>query len=136
MMEFFYNMELETESLSSSSSSAVCDKMVPIITLHTLADKYDAKALQSAAASAFKVGTDSHDYGLEFKDVAKLIDAYYPFCSTVMGAMSQAIINFILRVSPSHLKGKLLDKLVLQYGNLGGDLYLLGKAAGKLKVIG
>jgi hypothetical protein len=134
-MEFFYNMELETESVSLSANDTLCDKMVPIINLHTLADKYDAKFLQNAAASAFKVGTDSYHYPLDFKDVAKLVNAHYPFCSTVMGAMSQAIINFILRVGSVHVKNGLLDNLALQYGNLGGDLYLLGKAAGKLKVI-
>lgn len=133
MMEFFYGMDLERTPKSANVNNIIQDEIVPIVQLHALADKYDANILQKAAVLAFKTGTDKLAAGPAYDSLAKLIDAHYVTCPETMGAMSQAIVKYIYRFSGSyHLPDGSFDKLAAKHGNFGADLYLVGRASGKI----
>jgi hypothetical protein len=133
MMEFFYNMDLKTGSTISNINTHLENHAVPIIALHALADKYDAKALQEAAVVAFKSCTDDDMLSSPaFSAVAMLINAHYSGCSGALGAMGQAIVKYVFRVGSRYLRDGSMDKLVTQHAILGADLYLVDRASSKL----
>jgi hypothetical protein len=132
MMEFFYNMDIKTDSTFSNPNTHLKNHAVPIIALHALADKYDAKALQEAAVVAFKTCTKDMLTIPGFPAVAMLINVHYSGCSGVLGAMSQAIVKYVFRVGSCYLKDGSMNKLVVQHAILGADLYLVGRASSKL----
>ncbi|KAI4676464.1 uncharacterized protein J4E88_007382 [Alternaria novae-zelandiae] len=136
MMEFFYDMDLDVTTTPSVTPTGVNNiiknEMVPIIELHGLADKYDAKILQKAALVAFKTGIGVLHVVPAFEPLAKLINAHYSNCPGTMDAMSQAIVKYIYKMSANHLSQGLFNKLAAKHSNFGADLYLLGRADGKL----
>ncbi|KAI4608030.1 hypothetical protein J4E83_009213 [Alternaria metachromatica] len=133
MMEFFYGLDLERTPTSDNENEIIRDDIVPIVELHALADKYDANLLQKAAVVAFKAGTDELVSLPDWKSFEMLVNAHYLTCPGTMGAMSQAIVKYMYRISRSYfLWDGYFDKLAAKHGNFGADSYLVGRAGGKI----
>ena len=132
MMQFFYNMELKKPPRVENVDKFFKSDVIPLVALHAVADKYDAKSLQEAALIAFKSHTDELGYIPSFETLTILIHAYYSVYLGVMGDMGQAIVKHIFRTYTYPLKTGKYDALVVQYGNFGADLFLVGRATSKL----
>ncbi|KAI4690239.1 uncharacterized protein J4E84_004423 [Alternaria hordeiaustralica] len=133
MMEFFYNMDLKKSHPCYDIDKFVKTDVVPIISLHALADKYDAKILQETAISAFKTQTGRIRIHPAIETVHMLVHAYYSACSVVRSGMGEAIVQYIFKVNLYGLRNGEYGELCVQYSNLGADFYLVGIAGGELK---
>ncbi|KAI4934749.1 hypothetical protein J4E85_002607 [Alternaria conjuncta] len=133
MMEFFYNMDLKMSPPCYDIDKFIKTDVLPIISLHALADKYDAKILQETAISAFKTRTSKIRESPGIKTVHTLVHAYYSACSVVRSGMGEAIVQYIFKAPRYDLENGEYDKLCMQYSILGADFYLVGIADNKLE---
>ncbi|KAI4921243.1 uncharacterized protein J4E92_008232 [Alternaria infectoria] len=132
MVEFFYEMELKKSPPGRNTNSLFQSDVIPLIALHILADKYDAKILQKAAMVAFETRSEVSGSGPQLETTKMLIRAYYSVCPRVMGDIGQAIVKYIFRSYSDSLRNGNYNKLAVQYGNFGADLFLVGRANSKL----
>ncbi|KAI4639676.1 hypothetical protein J4E93_009030 [Alternaria ventricosa] len=135
MMEFFYEMELKKSPPGRNTDSVFKSDVIPLIALHILADKYDAKSLQKAAMVAFETRSEESGSKPSLETTKMLIHAYYSVCPGVMGDMGQAIVKYIFGSYSYSLKAGNYNTLAVQYGNFGADLFLVGRATSKLVCI-
>jgi len=139
MMEFFYSNSMDSRFRLKGKdcriySNSIPNVLLPLIHLHALADKYDAKALQEATSNSAEEITKSYPYELTAKDAELMIKAHYPFCTSVMGDMGQVITKFILRKESALMRTNAFDNFVHVYANFGADLYFSCKQGGLLRV--
>jgi hypothetical protein len=136
MMKFFYNMNLTVEAPTTYEvdGTHVKQKLVPIIGLHALAEKYDAELLQRASADAFQRSSVNIQRTLTIDELELLVRAHYPFCTATCGDMGLAIVTFMMKKSSLLMRNIRCHALVREYGIFGGDLYIEGTCAGKLTV--
>jgi hypothetical protein len=134
MMEFFYDMDsLESSPVCKDLGLFVEEVLIPLINLHTLANKYDAKLLQRMAVEAFKrVGTGVED--LRAEDLELLVHAHYPSCVGALGEMGKAIVTMLVEENAHLMDYSTINELVAQYGIFDGDIFILGKIAGVVTV--
>jgi hypothetical protein len=135
MMRFFYDMELNPEAATHTGVTAnAMEKFIGLIGLFTLADKYDVKMLKRASADAFKSAAVKLNsiFPIAGAEVEELVHAYYAFCTTSYSAMGEAIAFLLYKCGFSALQQPKLQELVIQYGNLGGDLFVYGRRNARL----
>ncbi|KAF1835572.1 hypothetical protein BDW02DRAFT_597198 [Decorospora gaudefroyi] len=134
MMEFFYNMDLKTPPYyGHGTDTYIEDSLVPLIDIHTLAGKYDVRSLQRASADVFKKAVQYYPT-FTVDRLELLVHAHYPFCTSTCCDMGEAIVTFMLKNSSSLMQSPAVHSLVRQYGNFGGDMFVLGIPANKLSV--
>jgi len=139
MMEFFYSNSMDPKFNIKDKdcrlyANCIPNVLLPLIRLHALADKYDAKVLQEATSNSAKEITKSYPYEFTAKDAELLIKAHYPFCTSVMGDMGQVITDFILRKKPVLIGTEAFDNFVQMYANFGADLYFSCKKGGRFRL--
>ena len=129
-MQFLYETKSESPSMSypKTGISFTEVKLIPILKLHALAEKYDVPSLRRATADDFEdVGKD-FAYFLDYEAFERLVHAHYPFCTAPMCDISQALVNFVIRKGYGLMRHSKIDDLVMHYGNLGRENVYLGQA--------
>lgn len=134
MMEFFYEMKLRPEftKIRRYDANPVKPVLEPIIALYTLANKYDADLLQRTLVDTFKTATGAYGGTLSKAELEALVHAHYPFCNKTLCPMSEAIATLIVKNGTALLRDGSIDPLIIQYGNLGGDLLISARRSGRL----
>lgn len=129
-------MNLDTKSglfEKKYNPKSTVEELTDIVDCYALADKYDARPFMDALLKHFKQVVVPFSGSLREDDIQTLVHAHYPYCTAPMCSMSEALVSFMLKTETPEIFGsKLVQELILQYGNFGADLLVLGMRKGKL----
>lgn len=136
MMYFFYHVDFDKHSDlfdKTSNPKAIIEELTDIVDCHSLADKYEARPFMDALLERFKQMNAPFSGILTGDNIQMLVDAHYPYCTAPMCSMSEALVSFMLRKNSVEIFGsKKVQELILQHGNFGADLLVMGMRTGKL----
>jgi hypothetical protein len=135
MMEFFYKMELNPEAATHTGATAnAMEKFIDLIALSTLVDKYDVKMVKLASADAYKSAALKFNliFPIAGAEVKRLVHAYHVFCTTSYSAMGEVLAFLLYKCGLNVIQQPQFQALVIQYGNLGGDLFVYGRRNARL----
>ncbi|USP78078.1 hypothetical protein yc1106_05352 [Curvularia clavata] len=136
MMYFFYHMDFDKQSGlfdKTRNPRSLIEELTDIVDCYSLADKYDAGPFLDALLERFKQVTAPFSGNLTENNIKMLVHAHYPYCTAPMCSMSEPLVSFMFKNDGVEIFGsKMVQELILQYGNFGTDLLVLGMRTGKL----
>lgn len=136
MVFFFYHTKFDTQSglfANAINPKSIIEELTDVVDCYSLADKYDARPFMDALLERFNKMTAPFSGLLTGDNIQMLVHAHYPYCTAPMCSMSEAIVCFMFKNNGAEIFGsKKVQELVLQYGNFGADLLVVGMRTGRL----